>query len=219
MLAAFALAGGLAGLAGLLIAPAAPIGLEDGVLLGLKGMAAALLFRLGSLPLAIAGGLAIGAVEGLDPGLAGPRRPLRRHRDPRRARGAGGAAAMTGAAHDLYLFAAVLGLLPIVGLAGMPMLAQSAFVAVGGLGALRLEQAGLPIGGAVLLATGLGAVAGALVGRAGRARRARVRRVVDLGAGVAGAAVLPHRRAHAARVRHGPDAVRRDAGADPDACT
>ena len=39
------------GLAGLLIAPQAPIGLEDGVLLGLKGMAAALLFRLGSLRL------------------------------------------------------------------------------------------------------------------------------------------------------------------------
>jgi branched-chain amino acid transport system permease protein len=62
---AFLLAGALAGLAGLLIAPEAPIGLEDGVLLGLKGMAAALLGRLGSLRLAIAGGLVIGAVEGL----------------------------------------------------------------------------------------------------------------------------------------------------------
>lgn len=71
---------------------------------------------------------------------------------------------MSDAAHDLYLFVAVLGLLPAVGLAGTPMLAQSAFVAVGGLGALKLEQAGLPIGGAVLLATGLGAVAGALTG-------------------------------------------------------
>jgi branched-chain amino acid transport system permease protein len=65
VLAAFALAGALAGLAGLLIAPQAPIGLEDGVLLGLKGMAAALLFRLGSLRLAIAGGLVVGAVEGV----------------------------------------------------------------------------------------------------------------------------------------------------------
>ncbi len=65
VLIAFALAGALAGLAGLLIAPQAPIGLEDGVLLGLKGMAAALLFRLGSLKLAIAGGLVIGAAEGL----------------------------------------------------------------------------------------------------------------------------------------------------------
>ena len=43
VLVAFLLAGALAGLAGLLIAPQAPIGLEDGVLLGLKGMAAALL--------------------------------------------------------------------------------------------------------------------------------------------------------------------------------
>ena len=65
VIVAFLLAGALAGLAGLLIAPQAPIGLEDGVLLGLKGMAAALLGRLGSLRLAIAGGLAIGAVEGL----------------------------------------------------------------------------------------------------------------------------------------------------------
>ena len=65
VLVAFLLAGALAGLAGLLIAPQSPIGLEDGVLLGLKGMAAALLGRLGSLRLAIAGGLAVGAVEGL----------------------------------------------------------------------------------------------------------------------------------------------------------
>jgi branched-chain amino acid transport system permease protein len=65
VLVAFALAGALAGLAGLLIAPQAPIGLEDGVLLGVKGMAAALLFRLGSLRAAIAGGLVIGAAEGL----------------------------------------------------------------------------------------------------------------------------------------------------------
>jgi branched-chain amino acid transport system permease protein len=60
---AFALAGALAGLAGLLIAPAAPIGVGDGVLLGLKGIAAALLGRLGSLRLAIAGGLALGVLE------------------------------------------------------------------------------------------------------------------------------------------------------------
>jgi branched-subunit amino acid ABC-type transport system permease component len=65
VLIAFAIAGALAGLAGLLIAPQAPIGLEDGVLLGLKGMAAALLFRLGSLRFALAGGLVVGAAEGL----------------------------------------------------------------------------------------------------------------------------------------------------------
>jgi branched-subunit amino acid ABC-type transport system permease component len=63
VLAAFALAGGLAGLAGLLIAPAAPIGVDDGVLLGLKGITAALLGRLGSLRLALAGGLALGVME------------------------------------------------------------------------------------------------------------------------------------------------------------
>jgi ABC-type branched-subunit amino acid transport system ATPase component/ABC-type branched-subunit amino acid transport system permease subunit len=71
---------------------------------------------------------------------------------------------MTDAARDLYLFVAVLGLLPAVGLAGFPALAQSAFVAVGAVGALKLEAAGLPIGGAALLATGLGALAGALTG-------------------------------------------------------
>jgi branched-subunit amino acid ABC-type transport system permease component len=63
VLAAFALAGGLAGFAGLLIAPAAPIGVDDGVLLGLKGITAALLGRLGSLRLALAGGLALGVAE------------------------------------------------------------------------------------------------------------------------------------------------------------
>jgi branched-subunit amino acid ABC-type transport system permease component len=63
VLAAFALAGGLAGFAGLLIAPAAPIGVDDGVLLGLKGITAALLGRLGSLRLALAGGLVLGVLE------------------------------------------------------------------------------------------------------------------------------------------------------------
>ena len=71
---------------------------------------------------------------------------------------------MTDAARDLYLFIAVLGLLPAVASAGLPVLAQSAFAAVGGVGALKLERAGLPIGGAVLLATALGAVAGAATG-------------------------------------------------------
>ena len=63
VLIAFALAGALAGLAGLLIAPQSPIGLQDGVLLGLKGMAAALLLKLGSLRHALAGGLIIGVLE------------------------------------------------------------------------------------------------------------------------------------------------------------
>jgi branched-chain amino acid transport system permease protein len=65
VIVAFLLAGALAGLAGLLIAPQAPIGLDDGVVLGLKGMTAALLGRLGSLRFALAGGLVLGALEGL----------------------------------------------------------------------------------------------------------------------------------------------------------
>jgi ABC-type branched-subunit amino acid transport system ATPase component/ABC-type branched-subunit amino acid transport system permease subunit len=71
---------------------------------------------------------------------------------------------VTDAAHDLYLVVAVLALLPAVTVGGMPVLAQSAFVAVGGVGALQLERAGLPIGGAVLVAVALGGVAGALTG-------------------------------------------------------
>lgn len=63
IVAAFALAGAVAGLAGLLVAPAAPVGLDDGVLLGLKGITAALLFRLGSLRLALLGGLVLGVLE------------------------------------------------------------------------------------------------------------------------------------------------------------
>src|SRR4051812_10067915 len=71
---------------------------------------------------------------------------------------------MTELARDLYLLAAVFGLALVVAQAGMPVLAQSAFVAVGGVGALQLERAGLPIGGAVLLAIVLGTLAGALTG-------------------------------------------------------
>jgi branched-chain amino acid transport system permease protein len=63
ILAAFALAGALAGLAGLLIAPGRPLGLQDGVVLGLKGITAALLWRLGSLRAAMLGGLALGVLE------------------------------------------------------------------------------------------------------------------------------------------------------------
>jgi branched-chain amino acid transport system permease protein len=65
VLAAFALAGALAGLAGLLIAPQRPLGVQDGVVLGLKGIAAALLLRAGSLRAGMLGGLAIGVIEAL----------------------------------------------------------------------------------------------------------------------------------------------------------
>jgi branched-chain amino acid transport system permease protein len=71
---------------------------------------------------------------------------------------------MTELARDLYLLVAVFGLAPAVRLAGLPVLASSAFAAIGGVGALQLERAGLPIGGAVLVAVVLGGVAGALTG-------------------------------------------------------
>ncbi len=71
---------------------------------------------------------------------------------------------MTELARDLYLLAAVAGLALVVAHAGMPVLAQGAFAAVGGVGALQLERAGLPIGTAVLLAVLGGAAAGAATG-------------------------------------------------------
>jgi branched-chain amino acid transport system permease protein len=63
VLLAFAVAGALAGLAGVLLAPAGPLSVGAGVVLGLKGVAAALLGRLGSLRGAIGGGLALGVAE------------------------------------------------------------------------------------------------------------------------------------------------------------
>jgi branched-subunit amino acid ABC-type transport system permease component len=63
VLAAFAIAGALAGLAGVLIAPDAALGPDDGALLGLKGIAAALIGGLVSLRLALLGGLALGVLE------------------------------------------------------------------------------------------------------------------------------------------------------------
>ena len=82
---------------------------------------------------------------------------------------------MTDLAFDLYLLAAALGLVPAVAFAGMPVLAQSAFLAFGAVGAMQLERAGFPIGSAVLVAVLGGAVAGALLGALlARAERARV---------------------------------------------
>lgn len=63
VLVAFAVAGVLAGLAGVLVAPGGRLTLAGGVVLGLKGTAAALLGRLGSLRGAVAGGLVLGVVE------------------------------------------------------------------------------------------------------------------------------------------------------------
>ncbi len=63
VLLAFAFAGALAGLAGVLIAPDAAVGPADGALLGLKGVAAALIGGLASLRLAVVGGLVLGVLE------------------------------------------------------------------------------------------------------------------------------------------------------------
>lgn len=65
VLLAFVVAGLLAGLAGLLDAPGQPLSVDAGVVLGLKGVAAAFIGRLGSLHGALAGGLALGVVEQL----------------------------------------------------------------------------------------------------------------------------------------------------------
>jgi branched-chain amino acid transport system permease protein len=66
VLQAFALAGLLAGLAGLLDAPGrASLSVDDGVVLGLAGIAAALLGGLGSPRGALLGGLAVGLLQAL----------------------------------------------------------------------------------------------------------------------------------------------------------
>ncbi|MFF4775832.1 branched-chain amino acid ABC transporter permease [Microtetraspora fusca] len=63
VLIAFVVAGALGGLAGLLISPDRSLGVDDGVILGLKAIAAALLGGLGSVRGALAGGLALGVIE------------------------------------------------------------------------------------------------------------------------------------------------------------
>ena len=62
---AFAAAGLLAGVAGLLSAPARATGVGDGVVLGLAGVAAALIGGLGSLRGALVGGLVVGLLQAL----------------------------------------------------------------------------------------------------------------------------------------------------------
>jgi branched-chain amino acid transport system permease protein len=61
----FALAGFLGGLAGVLVTPITTLRYDVGVLLGLKGFAAAILGGFGSFPGAIVGGLALGLLESL----------------------------------------------------------------------------------------------------------------------------------------------------------
>jgi branched-chain amino acid transport system permease protein len=63
LLLAFLAAGVLAGLAGLLDAPSHAVSVDDGVVLGLEGIAAAVLGGLGSLRGALLGGLALGVAQ------------------------------------------------------------------------------------------------------------------------------------------------------------
>jgi branched-subunit amino acid ABC-type transport system permease component len=63
VLLAFVAAGLLAGIAGLLDAPGRALGVDDGVVLGLAGVTAALLGGLGSLRGALAGGLVLGVLQ------------------------------------------------------------------------------------------------------------------------------------------------------------
>lgn len=63
VLVAFVVAGLLAGLAGVLLAPGRTLGVESGAMLGLDGIAAALLGGLGSVRGALVGGLALGVAQ------------------------------------------------------------------------------------------------------------------------------------------------------------
>jgi branched-chain amino acid transport system permease protein len=64
----FALAGALGGLAGALVTPITTLSYDVGVLLGLKGFAAAILGGFGSFPGAVAGGLSLGLLESFGAG-------------------------------------------------------------------------------------------------------------------------------------------------------
>jgi branched-chain amino acid transport system permease protein len=66
--ASFALAGALGGLAGCLVTPITTLAYDVGVLLGLKGFAAAILGGFGSFPGAILGGIILGLLESLGAG-------------------------------------------------------------------------------------------------------------------------------------------------------
>ncbi|MEQ8831469.1 MAG: branched-chain amino acid ABC transporter permease [Alphaproteobacteria bacterium] len=68
MIVAFAMAGALGAIGGVLIAPISLVHFEAGIMLGLKGFAAAMLGGLGSFPGAIAGGLLLGLGEAMAAG-------------------------------------------------------------------------------------------------------------------------------------------------------
>jgi len=67
--AAFGLAGGIAALAAVAAAPSGPFDVDTGVLLGLKGLVAALLVRFGSLWQAFGAGIGLGVAEAAIAGL------------------------------------------------------------------------------------------------------------------------------------------------------
>ncbi|PLX87827.1 MAG: branched-chain amino acid ABC transporter permease [Desulfuromonas sp.] len=67
-LTSYAVAGALGGLAGVLVTPITTLNYDVGVLLGLKGFAAAILGGFGSFPGAILGGLGLGLLESLSAG-------------------------------------------------------------------------------------------------------------------------------------------------------
>src|SRR5438270_2653737 len=71
---------------------------------------------------------------------------------------------MTTLATDLYLLVAAYGLAVAVSYAGLPVLGQGAFVAVGAFGTTQLASHGVPLGIAVMTAIAIAAVAGYLVG-------------------------------------------------------
>jgi branched-chain amino acid transport system permease protein len=71
---------------------------------------------------------------------------------------------MTTFAQDLYLLLAAYGLALPVSYAGLPVLSQGAFVAVGAFGTALLAAHGAPLGIAVITATVIAGVAGYLVG-------------------------------------------------------
>jgi branched-chain amino acid transport system permease protein len=69
LFASFGIAAALGAIAGILIAPITFTSYDAGVMLGLKGFAAAILGGLGSFPGAIAGGLALGLLESFGAGF------------------------------------------------------------------------------------------------------------------------------------------------------
>ncbi|PLX83904.1 MAG: branched-chain amino acid ABC transporter permease [Desulfuromonas sp.] len=67
-LTSYAIAGALGGLAGVLVTPITTLNYDVGVLLGLKGFAAAILGGFGSFPGAVLGGIGLGLLESLSAG-------------------------------------------------------------------------------------------------------------------------------------------------------